>query len=57
VAAGSAFAAWFTPADAAGPWAWAAHGVGTFVAGGVGYWVGSETTRTIYELAVEEQPK
>jgi hypothetical protein len=57
VAAGSAFAAWFTPADAAGPWAWAAHGVGTLVAGGVGYWVGSETTRTIYELVVEEQPK
>jgi hypothetical protein len=54
VAAGSAFATWFAPADAAGPWAWAAHGVGTLVAGGVGYWVGSETTRTIYELVVEE---
>ena len=57
VAAGSAFATWFAPADAAGPWAWAAHGVGTLVAGGVGYWVGSETTRTIYELVVEEQPQ
>jgi hypothetical protein len=57
VAAGSAFAAWFTPADTAGPWAWAAHGVGTLIAGGVGYWVGSETTRTIYELVVDEQPK
>lgn len=56
-AAGAAFAAWFTPADAAGPWAWAAHGVGTLIAGGVGYWAGSETTRTIYELVVEEPPK
>ncbi len=53
-AAGSAFAAWFSPADAAGPWAWLAHGVGTLVAGGVGYWIGSETTRTIYELVLEE---
>ena len=52
-AAGSAFAAWFTPADAAGPWAWAAHGVGTLIAGGIGYWAGSTTTRTIYELVLE----
>lgn len=52
-AAGAAFAAWFTPADVAGPWAWAAHGVGTLIAGGIGYWIGSEFTRTIYELAVE----
>jgi hypothetical protein len=52
-AAGTAFAAWFAPADTAGPWAWALHGVGTLVSGAVGYWVGSETTRTIYELAVE----
>ena len=50
IGAGSAFAAWFAPADTAGPWAWAAHGVGTLIAGGVGYWVGSETTRYIYEL-------
>ena len=49
-AAGAAFAAWFTPADTAGPLAWAAHGVGTLVAGGIGYWIGSETTRYIYEL-------
>ena len=49
-AAGAAFAAWFTPADTAGPWAWVAHGVGTLVAGGIGYWVGSETIRYIYEL-------
>ena len=48
----AAFAAWFAPGDAAGPWAWAAHGVGTLIAGGVGYWAGSTTTRTIYELAV-----
>lgn len=52
-AAGAAFAAWFTPGDAAGPWAWAAHGVGTLIAGGVGYWFGSETTRYIYELVAE----
>lgn len=51
--ASSAFAAWFAPADVAGPWAWAAHGVGTLIAGGVGYWIGSETTRTIYELVAE----
>jgi hypothetical protein len=53
-AAAAAFAAWFAPADVAGPWAWAAHGVGTLIAGGVGYWVGSATTRTIYELVVED---
>jgi hypothetical protein len=52
-AGAAAFAAWFAPGDAAGPWAWAAHGVGTLIAGGVGYWAGSETTRTIYELVVE----
>ncbi|HEX8475560.1 MAG TPA: hypothetical protein VF666_16145 [Pyrinomonadaceae bacterium] len=55
-AGAGAFATWFAPADAAGPWAWAAHGVGTLIAGGIGYWVGSETTRTIYELVVDEQP-
>ena len=49
-----AFAAWWTPADVAGPWAWVAHGVGTLIAGGVGYWVGSGITRTIYELVIEE---
>lgn len=52
-AGAAAFAAWFAPGDAAGPWAWAVHGVGTLIAGGVGYWAGSETTRTIYELVVE----
>ena len=55
-ASAAAFAAWFAPADSAGPWAWAAHGVGTLVAGGVGYWIGSETTRTIYELVAEPEP-
>ena len=50
-AAGAAFAAWWIPADVAGPWAWAAHGVGTLVSGAIGYWVGSEVTRTVYELA------
>jgi hypothetical protein len=53
-AAGAAFAALWAPADVAGPVAWAVHGVGTLVAGGIGYWVGSEVTRTIYELIVEE---
>lgn len=48
------FAEVFAPADAAGPWAWAAHGVGTLVAGGIGYWIGSKTTRTIYEIIVED---
>jgi hypothetical protein len=56
-AAGAAFAAWWTPADVAGPWAWAGHGVGTLVAGGVGYWVGSSVTRTIYELVAEGEPE
>ena len=53
-AGAAAFAAWWTPADVAGPWAWVAHGVGTLIAGGVGYWVGSGITRTIYELVVED---
>jgi hypothetical protein len=52
-AGAASFAAWFAPADTAGPWAWAAHGVGTLVSGAIGYWIGSETTRIIYELAVE----
>ncbi|MDF0668205.1 MAG: DUF4157 domain-containing protein [Nitrospira sp.] len=54
-AAGTAFAAWFAPADVAGPWAWAAHGVGTLVTGAIGYWVGSKITRTIYELVLEDE--
>ncbi|WP_242656513.1 eCIS core domain-containing protein [Ruminiclostridium hungatei] len=53
-AGAAAFAAWWTPADVAGPWAWVAHGVGTLIAGGVGYWAGSGITRTIYELVIEE---
>jgi hypothetical protein len=52
-AAGVAFAAWFAPADVAGPVAWAVHGVGTLIAGGIGYWIGSETTKYIYELVAE----
>lgn len=54
--AGGAFATWFTPADAAGPWAWLAHGVGTLGAGAVGYFVGSEVTKQVYELTVEGKP-
>ncbi|WP_164010481.1 LysM peptidoglycan-binding domain-containing protein [Pyxidicoccus trucidator] len=53
-AGAAAFALWWTPVDVAGPVAWAVHGVGTLVAGGVGYWVGSNVTRTIYELVVVE---
>ncbi len=52
-AAAAAFAAWWPPADVAGPWAWAGHGVGTLVSGGIGYWIGSQTMRTIYELVLE----
>jgi outer membrane protein OmpA-like peptidoglycan-associated protein len=52
-AGAAAFAAYWTPADVAGPWAWAVHGVGTLVAGGIGYWLGSKITRTIYEITVE----
>jgi hypothetical protein len=52
-AAGALFAEVWTPADTAGPWAWAVHGVGTLLAGGIGYFVGSETTTTVYDLAVE----
>ncbi|WP_460707423.1 eCIS core domain-containing protein [Myceligenerans halotolerans] len=53
-AAGAAFAYWYTPADVAGPWAWVGHGVGTLLAGGIGYFLGSETTTTIYELVIED---
>ncbi|TDR44871.1 uncharacterized protein DUF4157 [Tahibacter aquaticus] len=53
-AAGAAFAAWYTPADTAGPWAWLGHGVGTLIAGGIGYFIGSEVTTTVYELVVDE---
>jgi hypothetical protein len=52
-AGAAAFSAMWTPADLAGPWAWAGHGVGVLVAGGIGYWIGSETVRTVYELVVE----
>ncbi|MCW3103393.1 MAG: hypothetical protein JWO09_1833 [Bacteroidetes bacterium] len=57
-AAATAFAELWTPMDAAGPVAWVLHGVGTLVSGAVGYWLGSNTTRVIYEVAVEpEAPK
>ena len=54
-AGAAAFAAIWTPADVAGPWAWAIHGVGTLVAGGIGYWAGSEVTRIVYRLTVISQ--
>ncbi|RKH39109.1 DUF4157 domain-containing protein [Corallococcus sp. AB050B] len=54
-AASAAFSAFWTPADVAGPWAWAGHGVGMLVSGGIGYWVGSSTTRYIYRLVVHHR--
>ena len=54
--AAGAFATWYAPADVAGPWAWAGHAVGTLVAGGAGYFIGSNVARTIYELTVEGKP-
>jgi hypothetical protein len=54
-AGAAAFSALWTPADTAGPWAWAAHGVGALVAGGIGYWVGAEATRYVYRLVVQTQ--
>lgn len=52
-AGAAAFTALWAPADVVGPWAWAGHGVGVLVAGGIGYWIGSKTVRTVYELVVE----
>ncbi|MGE6763248.1 hypothetical protein ACQKGO_34875 [Corallococcus interemptor] len=54
-AASAAFSAFWTPADVAGPWAWAGHGVGMLVSGGIGYWVGSSTTRYVYRLVVQHR--
>lgn len=51
----AAFSALWTPVDVAGPWAWAAHGVGALVAGGIGFWVGSEVTRYVYRLTIRER--
>jgi hypothetical protein len=53
-AGAAAFSEMWTPADVAGPWAWAGHGVGVLIAGGIGYWIGSETVRTVYELVIED---
>jgi hypothetical protein len=53
--AAAAFAAWWAPADATGPWAWVAHGVGTLASGAIGYWVGSESTRYVYRLIVQSE--
>lgn len=54
--AGTAFAEAFAPADFAGPVAWAIHGVGTLVVGGVAYYIGSSAAKTIYELTIEGDP-
>jgi len=53
-ALGGIFAAWFTPEDTAGPWAWVAHGVGTLLAGGVGYFIGSKTAVTVYKFIIKD---
>jgi uncharacterized protein DUF4157 len=52
-AASTAFAAWYTPADVLGPPAWVGHAVGTLIAGGIGYFIGSEVTQALYELVAE----
>jgi len=54
LAVGGAFAAWFAPGDAAGPAAWVAHGLGSIVAFGIGYWAGSEITTWVYEITIED---
>jgi hypothetical protein len=54
-AGAAAFSALWTPADVAGPWAWAGHGVGMLVSGAVGYWAGAETTRYVYRLVVHSR--
>ncbi|HEX3043668.1 MAG TPA: DUF4157 domain-containing protein [Bacillota bacterium] len=51
---GGIFATWFTPADTAGPGAWVAHGVGTLIAGGIGYFLGSETAAYVYKIIITE---
>jgi hypothetical protein len=51
-AASAGFSALWAPADTAGPWAWLGHGVGVLISGGIGYWVGSSTTRYVYRLIV-----
>jgi hypothetical protein len=33
-----------------------AHGVGTLVAGGIGYYAGEEVAETTYELVVDGEP-
>ena len=38
------------------PAAWAIHGVGTLIAGGLGYWIGSKTSLYVYELC-DKTPK
>lgn len=55
-AAGGAFATWAAPVNATGPWGWAAYGVGTLVAGGVGYFAGEAIAGEVYELVVDNDP-
>ena len=54
-AAAAGFSALWTPADVAGPWAWAGHGVGVLVSGAIGYWAGASTTRWVYRLVVQSR--
>ncbi len=53
-AAAGTFASVFAPADTAGPVAWIAHGLGTVISFGIGYFVGSETVAHVYDVVVEE---
>jgi len=52
-AMGGLFSEIYAPADTAEPLAWAGHDVGLLISGGIGYWIGSKTTRNIYELILE----
>ena len=49
LALGTAFATWFAPADVAGPGAWLVHGVGTLIAGVIGYLGGAALFEGIYD--------
>ncbi len=53
LAAGGAVSEAATPLLAAGPWGWLGYGVAVVGAGAVGYFVGGEVTKTIYEWTFE----
>lgn len=51
---GRIFASYARPLLAGGPKGIVLYGAGMLIAGGIGYWVGSGTTRTIYDLVIED---